>query len=129
MSRKKHDPSFSLNRFMLGIYDHYHDRGMPPNTAKARMIDSTLETCTKMIRNEKDIPDQMLVILSQYMSRALNSRGVQLTKEITSKYPNGVQVPEEVLVPLRQVKETKDAIDKFIKKYQGWNETDGKKRD
>ncbi len=122
MSRKKHDPSHSLSRFMLGIYDYYYDRGMPENTAKVRMIDSTLETCIKMIKDEKEIPDQMLVILSQHMSKALNSRGVQLTKEITSKYPNGTHVPEEVLIPLRQVKETKDVIDKFIKKYKGWDQ-------
>lgn len=123
MARKKANPATSLSRFMHGIFDYYHDRGMPAKTAKARMIDNTFEEAVKLMRSEKEVPDEMLVIMSQWMSRALNNRGAQITKDIKE---SGVQYTNEELQPLRDIKATKDAIDSFIENYKGWSETDGK---
>jgi hypothetical protein len=117
LSRKKADPADSLARFMYGIYDYHVDRGMPQKTAKARMIDRTLEVCTNTIKEEEDIPDHMLVLLAQWMSRSLNHRGVQITKAVKSKEYS----TEEDLQPLRDIKELKDLTDKFIENYKGWN--------
>lgn len=124
VSRKKNNPADSLGRFMYGVYDYYHDRGMPKQTAKARMIDSTLKTCTDMMKEEEEIPDQMLVIMAQFMSRALNNRGADITKVIKKHQEEGT-FDEKQLRPLHDIKGTKDAIDRFIETYKGWSELDG----
>lgn len=128
MTRKKANPAQSLARFMHGIYDYYADRGMPSKTAKARMMDSTLEECIKLMKQEEDIPDEMLVILSQWMSRALNNRGAQITKLISEKYPKGTPVPDDILVPLRKIKAAKDEVDTFIENYKGWSDLNGESK-
>jgi adenylate kinase family enzyme len=117
LARKKADPSDSLARFMYGIYDYYVDRGMPQKTAKARMIDSTLEVCSNSMREEEDIPDHMMVLMAQWMSRSLNNRGIQITRAVKNKGTS----TEEDLQPLRDIKELKDMTDKFIENYKGWN--------
>jgi hypothetical protein len=125
LTRKKVNPADSLARFMIGIYDYYVDRGMAKKTAKARMVDNTLEECVKLIKSEEEIPDHMLVIMTQYMSRALNNRGAQITKLIEMKYPTGTLVPEDAVIPLRDIKTAKDEMDRFIETYKGWSELDG----
>lgn len=126
LARKKANPAESLARFMHGIYDYYTDRGMPSKTAKARMVDSTLEECVKLIKSEKEVPDEMLVIVAQWMSRSLNNRGAQITKDITD---SGVQYAQEELQPLRDIKTAKDAIDVFIQNYKGWSGTNGESKE
>lgn len=126
MSKKKRNPADSLGRFMLGIHDYYHDRGMPRMTAKARMANHTLEEFTKLMKQEEEIPDQMLVIMAQHMSRSLHSRGATITKGIEQKYPKGTPVPDGDLVSLRVIKSAKDSIDEFIETYEGWGDTDDK---
>lgn len=123
MARKKPNPATSLARFIHGIFDYYHDRGMPAKTAKARMIDNTLEECVKLMRSEKEVPDEMLVLMAQWMSRSLNNRGAQITKDIKA---SNISYTDEQLQPLRDIKEAKDAVDRFIEKYKGWSEQDGK---
>lgn len=125
MSRKKHNPADSLERFMYGIYDYYHDRGMPQKRAKARMVDSTLEACTKLMRQEEEIPDHMLVIMAQHMSQALNNRGAQITKDIKSHQDKGTYT-ENMLQPLHDLKPAMDAVNRFIETYTGWSELNGK---
>ncbi|MEB2276966.1 hypothetical protein LAV82_23390 [Bacillus sp. ILBB4] len=120
MVRKKANPADSLERFMFGIYDYYHDRGMPQKTAKARMIDNTLEVCVKNMNKEKEIPDHMLVLMAQWMSRALNNRGAQITKDIKKHQEEGTY-DEKMLNILHQLKAPKDAVDSFIETYKGWN--------
>lgn len=127
MSRNKIDPTHSLGQFIYGIFDYYHDRGMPQKTAKARMIDSTLETCAKIMRKEEEIPDQMLVLMAQWMSQALNNRGAQITKEIKQHQDKGTY-KDSMLQPLHDLRPTKDAIDRFIETYKGWSEQNGKSK-
>lgn len=122
MSRNKIDPTHSLGQFIYGIFDYYYDRGMPQKTAKARMIDSTLETCVKIMRKEEEIPDQMLVLMAQWMSRALNDRGATISRSVSNKK----QVNTESLKTLTDIKEVKDVLDKFIENYKGWSDTHGK---
>lgn len=117
MARRKADPADSLARFMYGIYDYFVDRGMPQKTAKARMIDSTLEVVSNTMKEEEDIPDHMLVLMAQWMSRSLNNRGIEITRAVKSKGAS----TEEDLQPLRDIKELKDITDKFIENYKGWN--------
>lgn len=123
MARKKYNPADSLGRFMIGIYDYYKDRGMPQKTAKARMVDNTFNEVVELMKEEKEVPDHMLVIMAQFMSRALNNRGAQITKDIKE---SGIEYAQEELQPLRDIKAAKDAIDVFIENYKGWSETDGK---
>lgn len=125
MARKKYNPADSLGRFMIGIYDYYTDRGMPQNTAKARMVDSTFNEIIGLMKEEKDVPDQMLVIMAQFMSRALNNRGAQITNIIKK---SEVEYAQEELQPLRDIKAAKDAIDVFIENYKGWSETNGESK-
>jgi hypothetical protein len=130
MGRKKHNPADSLGRFMLGVYDYYHDRGMPQKTAKARMIDSTLEVCTNFMKEEDEVPDEMLVIMAQFMSKALNNRGAQMTKTIREIEKNAATDPRamdtgKLLTPLHDIKKAKDAMDTFIETYKGWSEIHG----
>lgn len=117
MTRKKANPADSLARFMYGIYDYFHDRGMPQKTAKARMMDSALEVCSDIIKKEEEIPDHMLVIMTQFLSKSLDTRGFQLTKAIKMQSSS----TEADLQPLRDLKELKDATDKFIENYKGWD--------
>lgn len=125
MSRKKYNPADSLGRFMIGIYDYYKDRGMPQKTAKARMVDNTFTEIVELMKEEQDIPDHMLVIMAQFMSRALNNRGAQITKKIKD---SGIEYKHEELQPLRDIKEAKDVIDVFIENYKGWSEQDGESK-
>lgn len=125
MSRKKANPAESLARFIHGIYEYYTDRGMSSKTAKARMIDNTLEETVRLMNQEKDVPDEMLVIMAQQFSRALNQRGAAISKTIKKKYPQGNVVPENEVIPLRDIKSVKDQIDTFIETYKGWSDADG----
>jgi hypothetical protein len=122
LARKKYNPADSLGRFMIGIYDYYTDRGLPQNTAKARMVDNTLNEVVELIKQEKEVPDHMLVIMAQFMSRALNTRGAQITKIIQE---SDMEPTEEHLKPLRDIKPATDAINTFIENYKGWSESDG----
>lgn len=129
MTRKKVNPAQSLSRFMHGVCASYTDRGMPINRAKVRMVDHTLEECVKLMKSEEDVPDEMLVIMAQWMSRALNNRGSTMTKEIKKIEENVNEDPQlinDLLQPLRDIKAVKDAIDTFIETYKGWSELDGK---
>lgn len=117
MSRKKADPADSLARFMYGIHDFYVDKGMPSKTAKGRMVDKTLEVVSNHIKEEDEIPDHMLVMMAQWMSRSLKVRGSQITTAVKSKESSS----EEDLLPLRHIKELVDVTDKFIQNYKGWN--------
>ena len=125
LARKKANPAQSLSRFMHGVYDYYTDRGMPSKTAKAKMMDHTLEESVKLMIAEREVPDEMLVIMAQWMSRALNNRGAQITKTINEAYTQGNVTPDTVLQPLRDIKSAKDAIDVFIETYKGWSDLDG----
>lgn len=125
MTRNNRNPAYSLGQFMMGIYDYYHDRGMPQTTAKARMIDNTMEKVTDFVGKEKDIPDHMLVIMSQFLSKALDKRGADIAKAIQSKYSQGSTVPENELAALRDLKPLKDELETFIQNYKGWSETNG----
>ncbi|EOO44398.1 hypothetical protein [Bacillus cereus] len=127
MSRKRLNPSHSLGQFIYGIYDYHHDRGMPQKTAKARMIDNTLEACVNVMRKEEEIPDQMIVLMAQWMSQSLNNRGIQITKEI-KQHQNKGTYKESMLQPLHDLRPTKDAIDHFIETYTGWSEPNGKSK-
>ncbi|HDX9674139.1 TPA: hypothetical protein ROY08_001396 [Bacillus cereus] len=122
MSRKRLNPANSLGQFIYGIYDYHHDRGMPQKTAKARMIDNTLEACVNVIRKEEEIPDQMIVLMAQWMSRTLNDRGTHITREVTSK-----QIEDkEAFKALTDLKTLKNSLDTFIENYKGWSDTNGK---
>jgi hypothetical protein len=131
LARRKPNPADSLARFMYGIFDYYHDRGMPKKTAKVRMIDNTLEECVKIMKNEEEVPDHMLVVMAQWMSRALNHRGAQMTKKIkemqnkANATQQSVDIDDELLQPLRDIKAAKDAVDRFIETYKGWSDTNG----
>jgi hypothetical protein len=127
LARKKQDPADSLARFMYGIYDYYTDKGMPQKTAKARMVDSTLEVLTNTIKEEDEIPDQMVVLMAQWMARALNNRGAKITKEIKKHHDDGT-FNESMLHVLHEIKGIKDATDIFIENYKGWH-TDGSEKD
>jgi hypothetical protein len=120
VARKKTDPSQSLARFIFGIFDFHHDRGMPQKTAKTRMINDTLTTCSDIIKNEEEVPDHMLVIYAQNLRRSISTRGAQITKNIEAKYPKGNQVPESELLALRNLKALQDSADTFIENYKGW---------
>lgn len=123
MSRNRLNPTHSLGQFIYGIYDYHHDRGMPQKTAKARMIDNTLEACFKIIKREEEIPDQMLVLMAQWISRVLNDRGTFITKEVTAK-----QIEDETAFKaLKDLKDVKNALDIFIQNYTGWNNTKNNK--
>lgn len=131
MARKKANPAQSLSRFMHGIYDYYTDRGMPSKTAKARMVDHTLETCVNLMKQEKDVPDELLVLMTQWTSRALNNRGAMMTKAIR-QMEEKAEVPldtDALFKPLRDIKQAKDAMDVFIENYKGWSELDGTKKE
>jgi hypothetical protein len=126
LARKKPNPADSLSRFMIGIYDYYVDRGMPKETAKARMIDNAFDECVKLMKAEEEIPDHMLVIMAQFMSRALNNRGAQITRLI-KEHQEKSTYQEKMLQPLHDLKPAKDAIDRFIETYKGWSDLDGTK--
>lgn len=127
MSRKKPNPADSLSRFMIGIYDYYVNRGMPQNTAKVKMLKDTLEECLKLLKTEKEIPDQMLILLVQSMSKALNSRGAEITKKIKDLPENDIS--GDMLLILRQIKQLHDETQLFIENYSGWSDTHGKSKD
>jgi hypothetical protein len=116
---------------MYGIYDYYTDRGMPKMRAKVRMVDHTLESCVNnVMKHEKEVPDEMLVIMAQWMSRSLNNRGAQMTKVIKEVEQNADADPrsadtEKLLKPLHDIKKAKDAVDTFIENYKGWSDLDG----
>lgn|GEM_PF-2610593 len=135
MARKKPNPANSLARFMYGIFDYYHDRGMPKKTAKVRMIDNTLEECVKIMKQEEEVPDHMLIVMAQWMSRILQYRGAHMTKQIRTmqQKANATQQPIEIdeayLQPLRDLKAAKDAIDQFIETYKGWSDINDQKEE
>lgn len=129
MARKKASPADSLGRFIFGIYDYYHDRGMPQKTAKARMIDDTLETVSDIMKKEDEIPDHMLVLMAQWMSKSLNARGAQMTKTVRETDMEAQHDTDAILQPLRDIKAAKDAIDVFIETYKGWSDLDGTKKE
>ncbi|PGV23030.1 hypothetical protein [Bacillus cereus] len=122
MSRKRLNPTHSLGQFIYGIYDYHHDRGMPQKTAKARMIDNTLEACVSVVRKEEEIPDQMIVLMAQWMSRTLNDRGVHITRGVTNKQTED----KEAFKALTDLKNLKNSLDTFIENYKGWSDTNGK---
>lgn len=128
MTRKRTNPAHSLSQFMLGVYDYYRDRGMPQKAAKTRMIDHSLEEIVQLIKQEKEVPDHMLVLMAQWMSKALNQRGVTMTKEVKAMQEKSTEDTIDVnLTPFHQIKELKDVTDRFVESYKGWSDTDGKK--
>ncbi|MBU5262048.1 hypothetical protein [Bacillus atrophaeus] len=127
MSRRKPNPADSLSRFMIGIYDYYINRGMPQNTAKIKMFKDALEECLKLLKTEKEIPDQMLILLVESMSKSLNSRGAEITKKIKDLPENDIS--EDMLKILRQLKQLQDEAQLFIENYSGWSDIHGKSKD
>lgn len=127
MSRKKPDPTYSLSRFIYGIYAYYIDRGVPSQTAKVKMVDGTMETVFSFIKKEKDVSDKMLLAVAKWLSKALSYRGSEITAQIKNKYSQSQSVPEQELLPLREIKQLKDSLDKFANSYTGWSEKDGEK--
>lgn len=126
MSRRKPNPADSLSRFMIGIYDYYINRGMPQNTAKIKMFKDTLEECLKLLKTEKEIPDQMVIVFTQCLSKALNNRGAQITKEIKDLPEN--EINDDKLNVLRQIKQLQDESQSFIETYNGWSDINGKNK-
>jgi hypothetical protein len=114
---QKAKPADALSRFMHGIFSFYRDKGMPVNTAKARMYDETLEACGKMMKQDPDIPDHTLVIASQFLYDLVNQRGIELSKEL--KKMADVKTDDPRMTALRQLKASKDALNSFISSYKG----------
>jgi len=113
----KNNPASSLSRFMHGVYFHYFNKGMPTNTAKARMYDETLDACFDFVKNEKDIPDHAVVISAQFMYRVINQRGLALAKELKeTKDDEKIMILRKALQQLNQVK---TSLDEFISTYEG----------
>ncbi|WP_067923943.1 hypothetical protein [Alicyclobacillus shizuokensis] len=116
-ARANAKPALALGRFVHALFEHYHDKGMPMRTAKARMYDESLDTIYKFLKQEQDIPDHALVIAMQFASRALNHRGVALTKQFQNVTDE--KALESARTLLRQIKAAKDAVDEFISSYKG----------
>lgn len=95
---------------------------MANKIAKVRMIDNMFEEAVKLMQKEEEVPDEMLVLMAQWMSRALNNRASQIANKIKHDYPRWTPVSDDKLVPLRKIKQTKDAIDEFIETYAGWSD-------
>lgn len=95
---------------------------MADKIAKVRMIDNMFEEAVKLIQKEEEVPDEMLVLMAQWMSRALNNRASQIANKIEHDYPRWTPVPEDKLAPLWKIKQTKDAIDEFVETYAGWSD-------
>ncbi|MCD7911033.1 hypothetical protein KC480_05775 [Bacillus velezensis] len=127
MSRRKPNPADSLSRFMIGVYDYYKDRGMPQNTAKIKMYKDSLDECLKLFKTEKEIPDEILILLVQFTTKAIVNRGAQITKKIKDLPQDNVS--EDMLEILRQLKQLQDEAETFIAKYIGWSDTNGKNKD
>lgn len=119
MKREIANPSESLGRFIQGIYAYYADKGYPVKTAKAKMIDDAMSELVHFIKVEKDVPDELIVLLAQQVSGSLYERGTQITKSVRKK---GTPPTEETLEVLRLLKETTMALDTFVSNYTGWSE-------
>ena len=116
--KQKKQAEYAFYRFMHGIFQYYHDEGMPAETAKARMLKEVYETCFDLVKQEEGIPDHLLVIMMQHASRMLHHRGYVLSKRL-SKEMNDLQRIEQLRQSLRQLKQVKDVIDQFIETYRG----------
>lgn len=116
-TRKPTKPIQALSRFMHGIFDFYHDRGMPQDTAKARMLKETYDTCFDFFKSEQQIPDHQLVITLEHSTKMLNKRGSDLSKKLSiSKDEAEITKLREAL---QQIKNAKDSLDGFISSYKG----------
>ena len=113
-------PSDSLARFMHGIFDFHRDKGLPTVAAKAKMYDESLNAFYGLFKQEKDIPDHALVIAAQNMSRLLNARGAKIQKEVDAMLKQGSVTPDDPHIKaMCDIKAAKDAVDEFIKNYNG----------
>ncbi|QHW35744.1 hypothetical protein GZH47_33160 (plasmid) [Paenibacillus rhizovicinus] len=112
------NPTASLSRFLYAIFDYHQDKGLPVPVAKAKMYDDSFETLFKLMKQEKGIPDHMLAIAAQFMSRTLNLRGSQLAKQAQDLQKDDPQV-QVILKAMQDIKLVKDAVDIFISSYKG----------
>lgn len=115
MSRKKPEILYAFHRFLEGIFSYYFDKGMPKERAKIRMYKESYDTMFDLIKEEKDVPDHILVTTMQHASRHLNRRGFELSKKIRENPEN----TEEIRKALHEIKKLKDHIDSFITTYKG----------
>lgn len=118
MSKRK-SPKITngLYRFIQGISAHYHDKGMPLYTAKAKMLDETYETVRSITKVDKEIPDHLLVITMEHAVKSLQQRGYTISQKL-QKETDAKQI-EVLRTALQQMKKVMDEINNFISVYRG----------
>ena len=121
---KKDRAAYAFHRFIHGIFQHYYDKGMPLNTAKARMFKEVYDTCLDFAKREEGIPDHLLILTMQFASKLLNHRGFVLSKKLKETDPNDEQTIMRLRTALRDLKQVKDTIDHFIETYRGDTQND-----
>ncbi|OXB94846.1 hypothetical protein [Parageobacillus galactosidasius] len=124
MKREKAKATYVFHRFIHGIFQYYHDKGMPLETAKARMFKEVYDTCLDFAKREEGIPDHLLVLTMQFVSKFLNHRGFVLSKKLKETNSNDEQAITRLRAALRDLKQVKDAIDHFIETYRGDTQND-----
>jgi hypothetical protein len=125
MKREKAKATYAFHRFIHGIFQYYHDKGMPLETAKARMFKEVYDTCLDFAKKEEGIPDHLLVLTMQFASKLLHHRGFVLSKKLlkeTDSYDE--ETIARLRTALRDLKQVKDAIDHFIETYRGDTQND-----
>jgi hypothetical protein len=122
MKRKAPKAIYAFHRFIQSIFQHYYDKGMPIETAKARMFKEVYDTCLDFAKKETGIPDHLLVLTMQHASRHLNQRGAVLAKKLkhlSDQSSKDEKQIEELRKALQDLKKAKDAVDQFIETYRG----------
>jgi len=107
----------SLKRFMYGIFNYYHDKGMSLKASKIKMFHEVYDILIDIAKQEEDIPDHLLILSLQHASKMLNSRGVVLSNKL--RETQDPQKQQKLRQLLREIKQIKDSIDEFTKNYRG----------
>ena len=115
-----------LFRYLHSIFGHYHDRGMPQNAARLKMLDETYTTIRQVVDSEKDVPDHMLAITVEHTIKHMRQRGKFISEHLPSeKNPQKIEIMRD---SLRQIKATMDQLEAFVENYKGAGDGLGKER-
>ena len=115
--RKEPKITTGLHRFIIGIFDHYHNRGMPARTAKIKSLDETYKVIRSVIEQDKEVPDYLVVVSIEHSVSLLKKRGQQLSQKL-EKATDDKEI-EKLRKSLRDLKQLVDQNEVFIEQYRG----------
>lgn len=115
--RKPPKAKNGLYRFIQGLFAYYYDKGMPLETAKAKMLDEVYDTIRSITKADKDIPDHLLVMTMEHTVKSLQQRGYTLSQKLREeKDPKQIKI---LRTALQQMKKMIDECNAFISIYRG----------